>query len=167
MNRFVSLCLIFIALVASSVQGFAPSSLGGISGGEYGPFDVRLFQIIGIQRSLPIPFLFLTITITNAMIGSNFVVSQRPRAVQQPVARSNSKTSLQMGSQAKFGIFSPAVYAAKIALGNDKLNKIRGKAISLHSQYIGDFCEWAGAYHLRTRLIKKAKVNGDVLGFLV
>ena len=101
------------------------------------------------------------------MVGSDFVVSQRPRIVQQPVARSNSRTSLQMGSQAKFGIFSPAVYAAKIALGNDKLNKIRGKAISLHSQYIGDFCEWAGAYHLRTRLIKKAKVNGDTLGFLV
>lgn len=72
-----------------------------------------------------------------------------------------------MGSQAKFGIFSPAVYGAKIALGNDKLNKIRGKAISLHSQYIGDFCMWAGAYHLRGRLIKKAKVNGDILGFLV
>ncbi|KAK1747730.1 putative PGR5-like protein [Skeletonema marinoi] len=130
MNRFVSLCLIVVALVASSVQGFAPSSLGGISG------------------------------------GSNFVVSQRSRA-QQPVSRSNSKSSLQMGSQAKFGIFSPAVYGAKIALGADKLNKVRGKAISLHSQYIGEFCEWAGAYHLRTRLIKKAKTNGDILGFLV
>mmetsp|Transcript_23292 Transcript_23292/g.34787 ORF Transcript_23292/g.34787 Transcript_23292/m.34787 type:complete len:131 (+) Transcript_23292:98-490(+) len=130
MNRFVSLCLIVVALVASSVQGFAPSSLGGISG------------------------------------GSNFVLSQRSR-VQQPVARSNSKSSLQMGSQAKFGVFSPAVYGAKIALGADKLNKVRGKAISLHSQYIGEFCEWAGAYHLRTRLIKKAKTNGDILGFLV
>ncbi len=53
------------------------------------------------------------------------------------------------------------------AIGNDKLNKIRGKAISLHSQYIGEFCTWAGAYHLRTRLIKKAKLNGDILGFLV
>lgn len=72
-----------------------------------------------------------------------------------------------MGSMAKFGIFSPAVYAAKIVLGNDKLNKFRGKAISLHSQYIGDFCQWAGAYHLRTQLIKKAKTNGDILGFLV
>mmetsp|Transcript_25379 Transcript_25379/g.36221 ORF Transcript_25379/g.36221 Transcript_25379/m.36221 type:complete len:132 (+) Transcript_25379:104-499(+) len=131
MNRLVSLCLIVVALVASSVQGFAPSSLGGVSG------------------------------------GSNFVVSQRSRAAPQPVARSNSKSSLQMGSQAKFGIFSPAVYGAKIALGNDKLNKIRGKAISLHSQYIGEFCEWAGAYHLRPRLIRKAKVNGDMLGFLV
>ncbi|EED92994.1 predicted protein [Thalassiosira pseudonana CCMP1335] len=129
MNRFVSLVLVVVALAASSVQGFAPTSLGGVSG------------------------------------GSNFVVSQRPRAAA-PVART-SKTSLQMGSQAKFGIFSPAVYVAKIGLGNDRLNKIRGKAISLHSQYIGEFCEWAGAYHLRTRLIKKAKTNGDTLGFLV
>jgi hypothetical protein len=72
-----------------------------------------------------------------------------------------------MGNQAKFGVFSPAVYAAKIALGADKLSKIRGQAISLHSQYIGDFCTWSGAYHLRTRLIKKAKTNGDTLGFLV
>lgn len=72
-----------------------------------------------------------------------------------------------MGNAASFGIFSPAVYVAKVVLGNEKLNKIRGKAISLHSQYIGDFCEWVGAYHLRTRLIKKAKTNGDKLGFLV
>ena len=103
--------------------------------------------------------------------GSNFVISQRPQ--QRPATgavrstRMPSSTSLQMGNQAKFGIFSPAVYAAKIALGQDKLNKLRGKAISLHSQYIGDFCTWSGAYHLRTRLVKKAKTNGDTLGFLV
>jgi len=72
-----------------------------------------------------------------------------------------------MGSKAKFGIFSPAVYAAKIVLGQDRLNKIRGKAISLHSQQITDFSAWVGAYHLRTRLIQKAKKNGDELGFLV
>lgn len=100
--------------------------------------------------------------------GSSFVISQRPRAAMTTACPArNGASSLQMGSQAKFGIFSPAVYAAKIVLGGDKLNKIRGKAISLHSQYIGEFCEWAGAYHLRTRLIKKAKTNGDILGFLV
>ena len=71
------------------------------------------------------------------------------------------------GKKAKFGIFSPAVYGAKIVLGTDKLNKIRGKAISLHSEKIGDFCKFYGAYHLRTKLIKKAKTNGDTLGFLV
>ena len=96
------------------------------------------------------------------------MVSQRPQTViHQKSPKKNGASSLQMGSMAKFGVFSPAVYAAKIVLGNDKLNKIRGKAISLHSQYIGDFCEWAGAYHMRTRLIKKAKTNGDTLGFLV
>ena len=100
--------------------------------------------------------------------GSSFVVShQRQQQPQQRRTYSTSRSNLYMGSQAKFGIFSPAVYVAKIALGQDKLNKIRGKAISLHSQYIGDFCQWVGAYHLRTRLIKKAKVNGDTLGFLV
>jgi hypothetical protein len=71
------------------------------------------------------------------------------------------------GKKAKFGIFSPAVYVAKIGLGEAKLNKIRGKAISLHSQVIGDFTQWVGAYHLRTKLIKLAKTNGDTLGFLV
>lgn len=102
--------------------------------------------------------------------GSAFVVSQRASAhvASTPVRRSSSSSSaLYMGSKAKFGVFSPAVYAGKIVLGQDRLNKIRGKAISLHSEKIGQFCTWVGAYHLRTRLIKKAKVNGDTLGFLV
>jgi len=71
------------------------------------------------------------------------------------------------GKQSKFGIFSPAVYVAKFALGESRLNKIRGKAISLHSQAITEWCNAYGAYNLRTRLIKKAKKNGDELGFLV
>lgn len=95
------------------------------------------------------------------------VNNQGPFRVQKVNTPRQMDTSLQMGKQAKFGVFSPAVYGAKVVLGTDKLNKIRGKAISLHSQYIGEFCEWAGAYHLRTRLIKKAKTNGDILGFLV
>lgn len=101
--------------------------------------------------------------------GSSFVVSRSSGGSHTPTAstRRGKATELYMGSQAKFGVFSPAVYAAKVVLGQDKLNKIRGKAISYHSQYIGDFCEWVGAYHMRTRLIKKAKVNGDTLGFLV
>ena len=107
--------------------------------------------------------------------ASSFVVSRSAAAatVHQPRRASSSsssstKTALFMGgSRSKFGIFSPAVYAAKIVLGKDKLNKIRGKAISLHSEKITQFCEFFGAYHLRTKVIKKAKVNGDTLGFLV
>jgi hypothetical protein len=106
--------------------------------------------------------------LSGAAGGSSFVVSQGASAAYTaPAPRRSSSSSLYMGNMAKFGVFSPAVYASKVVLGQDRLNKIRGKAISLHSEKIGQFCEWVGAYHMRTRLIKKAKVNGDTLGFLV
>lgn len=77
------------------------------------------------------------------------------------------KGGIMMGKIAKFGIFSPAVVAAKAVLGEKELNKVRGKAISLHSQAITDFCKYVGAQgKMRARIIKKAKTNGDDLGFL-
>jgi hypothetical protein len=128
---------------------------------------MKTFQTIAL-------ILVLAISAVNAFspvsstAGSSFVISQRPRVAETSACRTRSgASSLHMGKMSKFGIFSPAVYGAKLALGSDELNKIRGKAISLHSKYIGEFCEWAGAYHLRTKLIKKAKLNGDILGFLV
>ena len=44
------------------------------------------------------------------------------------------RSQLHMGNNAAFGIFSPAVVAAKAVLGDKTLNKLRGKGISLHSQ---------------------------------
>ncbi|CAM9425201.1 unnamed protein product [Phaeothamnion confervicola] len=74
---------------------------------------------------------------------------------------------MQMGKVSKFGIFSPAVVVAKVVLGEARLNKIRGKAIALHSQAITEYCNWVGASSsMRGQLIKKAKNNGDTLGFL-
>ena len=135
---------------------------------------MKTFQIIiaFLAMAVSVTSAFTTLpTSLNSQAGSGFVVSQRPQhqstTVGAPSRTRTGASSLQMGNVAKFGVFSPAVYAAKVVLGGDKLNKIRGKAISLHSQYIGEFCEWAGAYHLRTQLIKKAKKNGDTLGFLV
>jgi hypothetical protein len=131
-----------------------------------------VFAMLQLIALLALGFVVPT---TNALVPSH-VKSQHRHVESQPSllpsgTRVNSRTSttkLHMGGKmSKFGIFSPAVYVAKFALGTDRLNKIRGKAISLHSQYIGDFCEWIGAYHLRTQLIKKAKTNGDILGFLV
>jgi hypothetical protein len=107
-------------------------------------------------------------TLVGSTGATSFVVSQRSPAVAAPKrAQSARRGDLQMGNVAKFGVFSPAVIAAKLVLGQDKLNKIRGKAIALHSEKISEFSEWVGAYHLRTKLIKKAKLNGDILGFLV
>lgn len=62
MNRFVSLCLIVVALVASSVQGFAPSSLGGISGGElHKLFETLLFHVRILMSSNSKPHITLFI----------------------------------------------------------------------------------------------------------
>jgi len=83
------------------------------------------------------------------------------------VAPYDRKGGIMMGKIAKFGIFSPAVVVAKAVLGEKDLNKVRGKAISLHSQAITDFCKYVGAQgKMRARIIKKAKTNGDDLGFL-
>jgi len=96
------------------------------------------------------------------------VTAFSPSASMAPL-RSNYQRGgqLTMGNNAAFGIFSPAVYAAKFVLGEQKLNKIRGKAISLHSQAITEWCNTYGAYNMRLKLIKKAKKTGDRLGFLV
>ena len=89
------------------------------------------------------------------------------RMASRPQMVHNRPTELYMGGKtAKFGVFSPAVIVAKTLIGETKFNKIRGKVISLHSQIITDFCLNYGAYNLRLKLIKKAKKNGDILGFL-
>jgi len=71
-------------------------------------------------------------------------------------------------ANAKFGIFSPAIYAGRIIFGNKRLDNIRQQGISLHGQAITEFCLFVGATtKMRGLLIKKAKENGDTLGFLV
>lgn len=72
-----------------------------------------------------------------------------------------------MAKVSKFGPFTPAVVATKLVIGEKNLNKLRGKGISLHSQAITAFCEFAGAGpKMRQGLIRTAKNNGNTLGFL-
>lgn len=59
------------------------------------------------------------------------------RAAVAPAARAAAPATM---GPAKDGPFTPAVLAAKVILGEQRLLKIRGKAISYHSQYINQFC---------------------------
>ena len=106
---------------------------------------------------------------------SGFSLTAPAMSAHPLILTRRAHTSLRMGNTAKFGIFSPAVFAAKLILGESKLNKvssilywlatdkfwlglalqIRGKVISLHSQAITQWCVQYGAYHLRTRLVSK------------
>jgi len=52
-------------------------------------------------------------------------------------------------------------------MGVKEFNQFRGKAISLHSQVIKDFCKQLGADTKQVQgLIRLAKKNGEKLGFL-
>ena len=57
-----------------------------------------------------------------------------PAATRPHAVIGQRRSQLQMGNNAAFGLFSPAVLAAKAVLGDKTLNKLRGKGISLHSQ---------------------------------
>ena len=95
---------------------------------------------------------WLILTVAIVMMISGVTAFQRPAALR--TAPRTMKSELHMGGKmSKFGIFSPAVYAAKFVLGEAKLNKLRGKAISLHSQAITEWCQQYGAYNLRLKLV--------------
>lgn len=107
-----------------------------------------------------------------------------------PAARASSRAAVvTMGNDAPDGPFTPIVLAGKVqparppiavshdlsrpthapqvVLGEKPFNKIRGKAISIHSGFITDFCmDFGVPTPLRGGLIKKAKTVGGRLGFL-
>lgn len=69
------------------------------------------------------------------------------------VTKKNEKTAKTVGNKQgpkavqvkkpnhKEGVFSPIVFASKQVLGDETINQIRAKFISLHSHLIGDFVE--------------------------
>jgi len=61
-----------------------------------------------------------------------------PVVQQQRVSTARANPTMMAGKVAKFGIFSPAVYVVKAAVGEKELNKLRGKGISYHSQVFGN-----------------------------
>lgn len=72
-----------------------------------------------------------------------------------------------MGNGAEGGPFAPLVVVARDLIGKKEFNKLRGKAISLHSGVIKDFGKYIGADNKQVQgLIRTAKKNGERLGFL-
>lgn len=95
-----------------------------------------------------------------------FVKSSSPAT--SPICDRRNAATITMGKKvASFGPFTPAVVAARLVVGEKSLNKFRGKAIAAHSQVISNFCSVTGAGpKARQSLIRQAKKNGNVLGFL-
>ncbi len=64
-------------------------------------------------------------------------------------------------------MFAPIVLLVRNIMGTPKFNKLRGQAIALHCKTITNFCNRLGIDSKeRQSLIRKAKANGQKLGFL-
>jgi hypothetical protein len=112
---------------------------------------VHLFLRYAPQHPTMASLFFVFVCVVFLISSSNaFTISSSSSRLQQ---QGNGLRSLAMGNNAKFGLFSPAVVVAKALLGDAKLNKIRGKAIALHSQAITEWCIQYGAYNLRLQLV--------------
>lgn len=101
--------------------------------------------------------------------GSN-ISSKSSKVLATHRQRKTTGKSLKivsMGNVNEGGVFAPLVVAIRPIIGVKRFNQLRGKAISLHSQVIGDFCsEFGATTKQRQKLIKTAKANGGRLGFL-
>lgn len=117
MNRF-AYALLLAALTANSADAFSPNT----------------------PATRKAPF-FVTVTQEPQSEVETTVAVVEP--VEKKAPAPIKKTPKAKGGHGKDGIFAPAVGVAKNVLGEEKLNQVRGKAISMHSKVIGDFVETA------------------------
>jgi hypothetical protein len=84
-----------------------------------------------------------------------------------PVAPKKAPAPPKTNAAHKEGIFSPLVIAAGTILGPDQLNKIRAKAISMHSDIIKSFVETSDSTFGRAVLQQLFKyVDADNSGYI-
>jgi hypothetical protein len=123
MTRILASSISIMAMAATTTQGFAPANTLALRHSM--PFVGGALQ--GASHSADLPYFldFVDITPTKE-------VAPMKKAAPKPKAG---------GAHKKEGVFSPAVLLTKKVVGDDRLNKIRGKVISLHSDVIGNFVE--------------------------
>merc|ERR1739841_183956 len=86
-------------------------------------------------------FYFATAATSEASEASELIMDIPPVAPIAPIAPQKKAPAPKKKANAahKEGIFSPIVVAASNILGQDQLNKVRAKAISIHSDVIKSF----------------------------
>jgi hypothetical protein len=96
------------------------------------------------------------------------VLPVSPLLERQISTGSPGRQVTRMGNKGATGPFAPLVRVTRNVVGKKDFNKLRGKAISLHSQVIKDFTtRYLGASTQQAQgLIRTAKKNGEKLGFL-
>ena len=109
-----------------------------------------------------VPF-YAQISSTNEVVVEETKIVTTPETKIKKVDAVNKKKKVG-GAVHKDGIFTPLVLLGKSVLGEDQLNKIRAKAISMHSDVIKNFVDThstpSGQIALST-LYRLADTDGD------
>lgn len=118
-----------LAMTASSSSAFVPSARKG---------PLTFLPATAATHNMPY---FIDVapehdTTSQQNASVQMMESTKPSA---PVAP--KKKPAAAGAKHQDGLFSPVVKAAKVVLGEEKLNKVRGKVIGMHSDVIGNFVD--------------------------
>jgi hypothetical protein len=113
---------LFLSMLIASSNGFAPSKISSV---KTTPFFVTLVE----------PEKATAPTTTKTELSAA-IAPPKPQS-------STNKKKLDGSAHGKEGIFSPLVQLSKSILGEKELNKVRAKAIGLHSDVIGKFVDSA------------------------
>lgn len=145
MNR-LTFALLVASMMASS-EGFSPT----VPNSRPAPFFVNVLDRPVQEKTV-------------AHSVSNMETETPATPVQKKKVTPKAKVT---GGHGKTGPFAPVVVFAKNVLGEEQLNKIRGKAIAEHSKVIGDFVDTAktefGETVLRTLFgLADANKNGTI-----
>jgi hypothetical protein len=128
MTRMLASSIALLTMVATNTEGFAPADnrKRSLTLRQSMPF-VSALQIA--THSADMPYFLDEIDRTPQP-------TQPMKAVVQKKAAPKPKAG---GAHSEAGVFSPIVLTAKKVIGDERLNKIRAKVISIHSDVIGNF----------------------------
>jgi len=124
MTRYTT-SIALLAMIASGSQAFTTSST-----------RQRSFMPTVLKSSTTESYYF-----AETMENSTVEPQQQQRAEIPPAPKPKKAVAKKAAPKHKDGIFSPLVKAAKVVLGDEKLNKVRAKAISMHSDVIASFVD--------------------------
>jgi hypothetical protein len=130
MTRILASSISLMAMAATTTQGFAPANTLAL---RHSMTFVGGAPLQGASsHSADLPYFLDFVDRTPQPLEPTKEVAPMKKVAPKIKAG---------GAHKKEGVFSPAVLLTKKVVGDDRLNKIRGKVISLHSDVIGNFVE--------------------------
>jgi hypothetical protein len=130
MTRMLASSIVLLAMAATNTEGFAPTA------------NRKRSQTL--RQSMPFVGALQSATHTADMPYFLDEVDRTPQPAPPTkvvVQKKPAPKPKAGGAKNKDGVFSPVVLTAKKVIGDERLNKIRAKVISMHSTVIGNFVE--------------------------